>query len=194
MNGTMTLRDAEPVLPTGPPHLEPVDLVKRFGPLAAVDRISLSVADNPALRIFDRAPQSKGPWLLSRSALRRRAREFIQQFNIRTPSPETPARHLSGGNVQRMVLARELPSGAPRLLMAANPCFGLDFSAVEFIHGRLIEARNRGVAVLLVSEGLDELLSLADRIVVMAGGAFVYETPAANAEINLIGQKMAGHS
>jgi simple sugar transport system ATP-binding protein len=154
----------------------------------------MSVAENLALRNFDRPPQARARWLLSRSALRRRAREFIQQFNIRTPSLETPVRHLSGGNVQRTVLARELSSGAPRLLIAANPCFGLDFRAVEFIHGRLTEARNRGVGVLLVSEDLDELLSLADRILVMAGGTFVHETPAANADINLIGQKMAGHS
>jgi len=154
----------------------------------------MSVAENLALRNFDRAPQAKGGWLLSHRGLRRRAREFIQQFNIRTPSPETPVRHLSGGNVQRTVLARELSSGAPRLLIAANPCFGLDFGAVEFIHGRLTDARNHGVAVLLVSEDLDELLSLADRILVMAGGAFVYETPASSADLNLIGQKMAGHS
>ena len=154
----------------------------------------MSVAENLALRNFDQTPQSKGRWLLSAGALRRRAREFIRQFNIRTPSPETPVRNLSGGNVQRTVLARELSSGAPRLLIAANPCFGLDFSAVEFIHGRLTEARNRGVAVLLVSEDLDELLCLADRILVMAGGALVYETPAADADINVIGQKMAGHT
>jgi len=102
-------------------------------------------------------------------------------------------RNLSGGNVQRTVLARELSSGAPRLLIAANPCFGLDFNAVEFIHGQITEARNRGVGVLLVSEDLDELLALADRILVMAGGAFVHETPANGADINVIGQKMAGH-
>jgi len=102
-------------------------------------------------------------------------------------------RNLSGGNVQRTVLARELSSGAPRLLIVANPCFGLDFNAVEFIHGRLTEARNHGVGILLVSEDLDELLALADRIFVMAGGELVYETPADGADINVIGLKMAGH-
>ena len=153
----------------------------------------MSVADNLALRNFDRPPLARGGWLLNHRSVRRCAREFIRQFNIRTPSPETPVRNLSGGNVQRTVLARELSSGAPRLLIAANPCFGLDFNAVEFIHARITEARNRGVAVLLVSEDLDELLTLADRILVMAGGKFVFETPAATADINLIGQKMAGH-
>jgi ABC-type uncharacterized transport system ATPase subunit len=95
--------------------------------------------------------------------------------------------------VQRAVLARELSSGVPRLLIVANPCFGLDFNAVEFIHGQITAARNRGVGILLVSEDLDELLALADRILVMAGGEFVHETTAAGADINLIGQKMAGH-
>jgi simple sugar transport system ATP-binding protein len=153
----------------------------------------MSVADNLALRTFDRPPLARKGWLLNRRAIRRCARDFIHRFNIRTPSPETPVRNLSGGNVQRTVLARELASGEPRLLIAANPCFGLDFNAVTFIHGRITDARNRGVAVLLVSEDLDELLALSDRILVMAGGAFVHETEAACADINVIGQKMAGH-
>ena len=154
---------------------------------------NMSVAENLALRTFDRPPQARWGFLLRRKAMREAARGFIRKFNIRTPSMETPVRNLSGGNVQRVVLARELASGSPRLLIAANPCFGLDFNAVAFIHDQITEARNRGVAVLLVSEDLDELLALADRIVVMAGGAFVYETPAAAADINAIGLKMAGH-
>lgn len=153
----------------------------------------MSVADNLALRSFDRPPLARQGCVLNHRAIRRSAREAIRRFNIRTPSPETPVRNLSGGNVQRTVLARELSSGAPRLLIAANPCFGLDFNAVAFIHAQITEARNRGVAVLLVSEDLDELLALADRILVMAGGTFVHETPAGGADINVIGQKMAGH-
>jgi simple sugar transport system ATP-binding protein len=153
----------------------------------------MSVADNLALRNFDRPPLARKGWLLNHRAIRSCARDFIQRFNIRTPSPETPVRNLSGGNVQRTVLARELSSGSPRLLITANPCFGLDFNAVAFIHSRITDARNRGVAVLLVSEDLDELLALSDRILVMAGGAFVHETETARADINVIGQKMAGH-
>lgn len=153
----------------------------------------MSVAANLAMRNFDRPPLAWKGWLLNHRAFRRAAREAIGRFNIRTPSPETPVRNLSGGNVQRTVLARELSSGSPRLLIAANPCFGLDFNAVEFIHGQITEARNRGVGVLLVSEDLDELLALADRILVIAGGTFVHETAAAAADINLIGQKMAGN-
>jgi ABC-type uncharacterized transport system ATPase subunit len=153
----------------------------------------MSVAANLALRTFDRPPMARRACVLNHRAIRNSAREAIRRFNIRTPSPDTPVRNLSGGNVQRTVLARELSSGAPRLLIAANPCFGLDFNAVAFIHSQITEARNRGVAVLLVSEDLDELLALADRILVMAGGGFVYETAAAAADVNLIGQKMAGH-
>lgn len=153
----------------------------------------MSVAGNLALRNFDRPPLARRWGVLDHGALRRAAREAIRRFSIRTPSPETPVRHLSGGNVQRTVLARELSSGTPRLLVAANPCFGLDFNAVAFIHSRITEARNRGAAVLLVSEDLDELFALADRILVMAGGTFVYETDTAQADLNVLGQKMAGH-
>jgi simple sugar transport system ATP-binding protein len=162
-------------------------------PLRSACVPDMSVAENLALRSFDRPPQSRWGFLLNRRAMRTSARELIRKFNIRTPSTETPVRNLSGGNVQRTVLARELSSGAPRLLIAANPCFGLDFNAVAFIHGQITDARNRGVAVLLVSEDLDELLALADRVVVMTGGAFVHETAASAADINVIGQKMAGH-
>jgi ABC-type uncharacterized transport system ATPase subunit len=90
-------------------------------------------------------------------------------------------------------LSRELSSQDVRLLIAANPCFGLDFAAVDFIHNAIVDARNRGVAVLLVSEDLDELLALADRIIVISEGEFVYESAIADADLQLIGQRMAGH-
>lgn len=152
----------------------------------------MSVAENMALRTFDRPPQSKGSFLRLGS-IRQMANRLIQQFSVKTPTPETPISNLSGGNVQRAVLARELSSDQINLLIAANPCFGLDFSAVEFIHGQIVAARNRGVAVLLVSEDLDELLSLADRIIVMSDGEFVYESAIADADLSTIGQRMAGH-
>jgi general nucleoside transport system ATP-binding protein len=91
------------------------------------------------------------------------------------------------------VLARELGSGTAKVLVTANPCFGLDFAAVESIHGQITEARNRGVAVLLVSEDLDELLALADRLFVISHGELVYETTPAEADIKTIGHHMAGH-
>jgi ABC-type uncharacterized transport system ATPase subunit len=153
----------------------------------------MSVAENLALRTFDRAPQSRGRWFLSGRAIREHGRHWIERFKIKTPSADSPIGNLSGGNVQRAVLARELGPGTAKVLIAANPCFGLDFAAVDFIHSQLIDARNKGVALLLVCEDLDELLALADRVVVMSGGKLVYEAPAGQADIKLIGEKMAGH-
>jgi len=98
---------------------------------------------------------------------------------------------LSGGNVQRAVLAREL-DGTVDLLVASNPCFGLDVKAVAEIRARIVAARNAGTAVLLLSEDLDEILELSDRIVVMRQGAVVYETPAAAADAHTIGGHMVG--
>ena len=154
---------------------------------------TMSVAENMALRTFDRPPQARWNWLLILKAIRQMAQGLVQTFSVKTPSVETPVGNLSGGNVQRTVLARELSSASVKLLIAANPCFGLDFSAVDFIHNAIVDARNRGVAVLLVSEDLDELLALADRIIVMSGGEFVYESEIAHADLSLIGQRMAGH-
>lgn len=153
----------------------------------------MTVAENIALRSFDRPPLALGSWLLNGRAIRENGRQWIEKFNVKTPGPNAPIGHLSGGNVQRAVLARELGPGNAKVLIAANPCFGLDFSAVDFIHSQILAARNHQVAVLLVCEDLDELLSLADRVVVMAGGRLVYEAPIANADVKEIGAKMAGH-
>ncbi|NJR50468.1 MAG: ABC transporter ATP-binding protein [Leptolyngbyaceae cyanobacterium CSU_1_3] len=152
----------------------------------------MSVAENLSLRTFDRAPQAKG-WMLIFKAIRNTALGLIQTFNIKTPSPETPVGNLSGGNVQRTVLARELSEDHIKLLIAANPCFGLDFAAVDYIHSEILEARNRGVAVLLVSEDLDELLKLSDRIVVISGGKLAYESKTEAADFASIGRSMTGH-
>jgi len=153
----------------------------------------MTVAENMALRTFDRPPQAKAGIFLILKAIRQMAQGLITQFSVKTPSAETPIGNLSGGNVQRAVLARELHSDRINLLIAANPCFGLDFNALEFIHGQIVEARNRGVAVLLVSEDLDELLKLADRILVISEGKFTYESATRDADFATIGRSMAGH-
>jgi simple sugar transport system ATP-binding protein len=152
----------------------------------------MSVADNIAFREFDRAPFAKGGWWLNRSAFRRDAERKIGLYKIKTRTPDTPISALSGGNVQRTVLAREL-GGDVEVLIAANPCFGLDFAAVAQIHAEIMAARNRGAAVLLVSEDLDELLELSDRLVVMFHGEFVHEARASQADLTEIGRHMAGH-
>ena len=151
----------------------------------------MSVADNMAFRRFDQPPYATGPWL-HHAAFRRAAQELIARYRVKTSSPDAPISTLSGGNVQRAVLAREL-SGEVDVLVVANPVFGLDFAAVADIHAQIMAARNRGAAVLLVSEDLDELLELADRIVVIFNGELVYETPADKADLTEIGRHMAGH-
>ncbi|CAB3802811.1 ABC transporter ATP-binding protein [Paraburkholderia fynbosensis] len=153
---------------------------------------NLSVAENLALRDFDRAPLRAGGWRLNRRALRERAENRVAEFNVRPPVPERAIGTLSGGNVQRAVLAREL--GQPvDVLIVANPVFGLDFASVADIHARILAARDAGAAVLLVSEDLDELLELADRIAVIAQGRLVFETAVEHADRVVLGRHMAGH-
>ena len=153
----------------------------------------MSVAENMALRTFDRPPQARARVLLVWKAIRSMAQSMITTFSVKTPSPDTPIALLSGGNVQRAVLARELSSDRIQLLIAANPCFGLDFNAVDYIHNQIVSARNRGVGVLLVSEDLDELLALADRIAVISEGTLAYESSVAKADFAEIGRSMAGN-
>ena len=153
---------------------------------------AMSVAENMALRNFDRPPLATGPWL-SRAAMRTQAERWIAEFRVKAAGPDAPIATLSGGNVQRAVLAREL-SEAVSVLIAANPVFGLDFAAVAEIHDRLLAARNAGAGVLLVSEDLDELLALSDRILVIFNGQIVHETPGARADVGVIGPAMAGHA
>jgi general nucleoside transport system ATP-binding protein len=104
------------------------------------------------------------------------ARGLLAQFDVRGGGPETLASALSGGNQQKVVLAREIARD-PHALLAAQPTRGLDVGAIEFVHHRLIEARDGGQAVLLVSLELDEILSLSDRILVMYEGRIVKEYP-----------------
>lgn len=155
---------------------------------ACVGRMSL--AENLALRNFDRAPL-RGGVLLRRKALMAQAERLVKQFRVKTSGLDARMSTLSGGNVQRAVLGREL-SEKVNLLIASNPTFGLDFMACEETHRRIVDARNAGAAVLLISEDLDELLALVDRVVVMSDGRVVYEVPAQRAEKRVIGQYMAG--
>jgi ABC-type uncharacterized transport system ATPase subunit len=154
----------------------------------------LSIAENLALRNFERSPFSFGPWWLRPQAMRRQARARIEQFTIRPPQPTAALSTLSGGNIQRVILARELSPPRVDLLIVANPCVGLDFDATHFIHGQLLAARNRGTAVLLLSEDLDELMLLSDRLLVISEGRFVIETTPAAADLRVLARSMAAHS
>ncbi|QLF71966.1 ABC transporter ATP-binding protein (plasmid) [Peteryoungia desertarenae] len=152
----------------------------------------MSVAENLAFRSFDLRLDGSLARFINPKEIRRRAEGLISEFKVKTASPASPIASLSGGNVQRAVLAREL-TGEVDLLIVSNPCFGLDFSAVAEIRARIMKARNSGAAVLLVSEDLDELLEMCDRILVMSDGRLVFETAARDAEVGVIGAHMAGH-
>jgi ABC-type uncharacterized transport system ATPase subunit len=126
------------------------------------------------------------------AAVDAQANRLVEDYRIKTQGTDVPIRQLAGGNIQRAVLARELSHGV-EILVASNPCFGLDISAIAEIHSQIMAARNRGAAVLLVSEDLDELLTLSDRMVVMFEGRFVYQTETSQVDVRVIGQHMIGH-
>ncbi|KIH82988.1 ABC transporter ATP-binding protein [Pseudomonas batumici] len=155
---------------------------------ACVPRMSL--AENLALRNYDRPPIRRGI-LLDRKALTEQAASLVKDFKVKAGGLGVRMSTLSGGNVQRAVLARELTQKV-NVLIASNPTFGLDFLACEETHRRILEARNAGAAVLLVSEDLDELLGLVDRVVVMSAGRIVYEVAAEQAMKQVVGEYMAG--
>lgn len=136
--------------------------------------LPFSLAWNIALGRHNKPPYVNRLQLLNEKAVRARARDTIARFDIRTPSEDTPANALSGGNQQKAVVAREIETGA-RLLVAAQPTRGVDIGATEFIHRQLMKARCDGRAVLLVSADLDELLALSDRIGVIFKGRIVRE-------------------
>jgi simple sugar transport system ATP-binding protein len=153
-----------------------------------VDRYS--VADNLVLNTYRDKPFARG--IVRRTAsVVAHARHLMACFDIRAPSPSTPAGSLSGGNQQKMVVAREF-ARLIRLLIAAQPTRGLDVGAMTFLHRQLVEKRDQGCAVLLVSTELDEIMSLSDRIAVMYRGRILATLPASEATRESLGQLMAG--
>ena len=137
--------------------------------------LSFTLAENLALRDYRRPPDSRYGWLRPRVLLSR-ARTLLQEFDVRGGTPTTPASSLSGGNQQKLVVAREIARD-PRLLVASQPTRGLDVGATEFVHRRLVQERDEGRAILLVSFTLEEILSLSDRILVLYQGKIVGEYP-----------------
>jgi len=150
---------------------------------------AFSVAENLILDTYDRAPYSSGI-NLHLAAVRENAAARIEEFDIRTGSAATPAGTLSGGNQQKVILAREV-GREHKVLIASQPTRGLDVGSIEFVHRRIIEQRDHGVAVLIVSSELDEIYALADRIAVMYEGKITGfrdpDVPAAE-----LGRLMAG--
>jgi general nucleoside transport system ATP-binding protein len=151
--------------------------------------LSYPVADNLVLRTYERPPFAHGVQIV-RDAIVRFAQRLAQEFDIRARSVRVPAAALSGGNQQKVIIAREFTRGG-RLLIAAQPTRGVDVGSTEFIHRKLVDARDGGMAVLLVSAELDEVLSLADRIAVMYRGRIAGVLDATEATPELLGYMMA---
>jgi len=150
---------------------------------------SFSVSENLILDLYHREPYSNGI-SLNLDKIRENAAERIEEFDVRTSSIEHPASTLSGGNQQKVVLAREL-SRPLKLLIVAQPTRGLDVGSMEFVHRRIVAERDNGAAVVVISTELDEVLGLADRIGVMYRGKIIGEMPA-GADAGQIGLLMAG--
>jgi simple sugar transport system ATP-binding protein len=137
--------------------------------------LDFTLAENLALHDFRKSPDSRLGWLYPRRLIER-AKRLLTEFDVRGGGPETQAAALSGGNQQKVVVAREV-SRDPRILVAAQPTRGLDVGAIEFVHRRLVAERDEGRAILLVSFELEEILSLSDRILVIFEGRCVAEFP-----------------
>jgi simple sugar transport system ATP-binding protein len=152
--------------------------------------LGFSVAANLVLQAYYLPPFSNG-WVIYPDKIQENADRKIAEFDIRTPSRDTLVSHLSGGNQQKVIVAREF-SRQINLLIINQPTRGLDVGSIEFIHKRIIEARDQGVAVLLVSAELDEILSLSDRIGVMYAGELVAEIQAIDANREELGLYMTG--
>ncbi|AML50440.1 ABC transporter ATP-binding protein [Falsihalocynthiibacter arcticus] len=151
----------------------------------------MSLVDNLSFSSFEWTRKTELRFFPSRRELRRKARRLVTEFGIKARSLDAPVGELSGGNVQRMALARELSQSA-RLLVVANPCFGLDFVAAHDIRRRLTLARNEGAAILLISEDLDELLEISDELAVLYEGQLVRCDLTEENARDRIGQLMAG--
>jgi simple sugar transport system ATP-binding protein len=152
--------------------------------------VTFSIADNLVLDTFDRPPFARGI-VRNFSAVREAAEERVRRFDIRTPSVDVPASTLSGGNQQKVVVAREL-SRPIALLIASQPTRGLDVGSIEYIHEQIVAQRDAGIAVLIVSSELDEVLALGDRILVMFRGRIFGQMPGDGATREGLGLLMAG--
>lgn len=161
---------------------------------------NLSISDNTIMKDYRRAPLARGAFL-NRAAIGTFVRDLIQRFSISAPSANTPVRLLSGGNLQRVILAREITAGTGNgngagkrtpLLVAVHPTRGLDVGAIESVTNLLLDQRNAGAAILLISEDLDELLAISDRIAVIHDGHIMGVVPREGADIGQIGLMMAG--
>lgn len=149
-----------------------------------------SVAENAILEVHAQPPLSQGIFLNFKE-IESHASRLVRDYDVKTPSLRTPVKSLSGGNIQKLILAREL-ARAPRVLLAAQPTRGVDIGATEYIHRRLLAQRQAGTAILLISEDLDEVRSLSDRIAVLYEGKIMGVVERGEASVETLGLMMAG--
>src|SRR6185369_16231137 len=152
--------------------------------------LSFDLASNSILGVHRERPIS-GTLLLDNNVIVERAQRLVREYDVRPPNIGLPARALSGGNQQKLIVAREFDI-KPRLVLVAQPTRGVDIGATEFIHRKLIELRDGGAAVLLVSAELDEVLSLSDRVIVLYEGRIVGEVDPQKVSEEEIGLMMTG--
>ena len=177
-------------------NYNPVDLIARGVSYVPEDRLGVGLApdldilDNLLLKSY-REPECSGRWLLRRRANAERAVKLVRQHQVKLASMGQPVRLLSGGNLQKLLLAREIAQ-RPRLMVVVYPARGLDVGATEAVHKLLLSLRANGTAILLISEDLEEILKLADRVGVLFNGQMVGEFPADTVDIGTVGHLMAG--
>ncbi|TGA97785.1 ABC transporter ATP-binding protein [Sporolactobacillus shoreae] len=153
--------------------------------------LDFTVGENLVLQTYYQKPYAKAG-ILNQKVISKKARQLIEEYDVRTPGERTLARSLSGGNQQKVIVAREVDR-SPKLLVAAQPTRGLDIGAIEFIHGKLLEEKKKGKAILLVSFELDEILHLADRIAVIYEGHIIDIVNPKETSEHELGLLMAGH-
>lgn len=155
--------------------------------------LDMTTAENYILGEQDRAPFAGRFGFLKLDVIQQNARELSEKYDVRPRSASLRAGQYSGGNAQKLIVAREMRKG-PKILVASQPTRGVDIGAIEFIHARIVEARDQGLAVLLISADLGEVMNLADRILVMYEGRVVGEVPADKATETGLGLLMTGSS
>jgi simple sugar transport system ATP-binding protein len=184
--------DGQPVGEWSPRHALKLGIARIPEDRHAVGTIGdMSITENMILEQYRLRPFNRMGFLRWGIA-RRFAEELVEDFDVKCPSPDARIRLLSGGNIQKLILGRALDPD-PVIVLANQPTRGLDVGAVAFVHQRLFEVRSSGAAILLISEDLDEILALSDRILVMSKGRL--SSPSARGErtIHELGELMAGH-
>ena len=191
MESGRVLIDGQPVSTPTPKQVRSMGLAyvpeerMKFGSIG-----DFSVAENLVLVDHDRPPYVRRG-LLSLNAIEQHSRQLVDDYSIRTPSTQTLTRKLSGGNIQKVVIAREFSGGA-EVLLVAQPTRGIDIGAAEYIHEQLLIQRSQGKAILLISEDLDEVMALSDRLVVMYEGSVMGRVSREDATVEQVGLLMSG--